>query len=268
MTKNPRAELAQHFYHSVAQSNQNSLHYLCPTLEQIYDMENIQQPQMLEAGHVAGNYISEYLWSLFRLSDGPLQWQVSSFKMTDMWHGENVHKDKSCNESKYLRKAKYKRRSDKRIALHIASLMISCRERIDEIVEFEYGKENIETDFYDWQLDTNTALVFERLPKLSGLGLNVILPLQLGYFFVRMKEINDLLFLTWHPNLLIMIRQAQPCHWKLFESEVSVEQLATALASDRPFPIELLQLILSFDECRDPELPMKRLLSMFEFRRC
>lgn len=264
--KNPRVELcklAEHFWHSVAKSNSNSQYQLSLPA-------NYFQPQMLEAGYVAGNYISEYLWSLFRPSriksgrwQGPLHWQQVSFNITDMWYDED-------NQQKVSRWKKHKKINDKRVALYVADLMISDQEKISKIVEIEYAKKIQEDWTGQWQTDINTTLVFERLPELTRL--EVILPLQLGYFFVQMKKINDLLFPTWHPFLLAIIFKAQVQghvqYWQLFQSELSVEQLAAAMDTDRIFPVELLQLILSFDECRDPELPMKRLLSIPEFRGC
>ena len=77
-----------------------------------------------------------------------------------------------------------------------------------------------------------------------------------------MKEINDLLWRHWHPNLLHMVRKVG--YWCLFESEVALHEFASVLSS---VPLDLLRLILSFDECKDPQLPMKRLLSNPEFRR-
>lgn len=131
--------------------------------------------------------------------------------------------------------------------------MIGCRESLGQRVDAEY--EYYRRWCMDLGDDVNTALAFQRLPELQAL--DHVLPLQLGFFLVRMKAINDLLWGdTWHPNLLDMVRKTG--HWSLFESDLALHEFVSVLSS---VPLDVLRLILTFDECRDPHLPLKRLLS-------
>lgn len=123
----PRAELcklAEHFCHCVLNANHNSKHFqehendghLRIVFEHDPPLPNYE-PQMLEAGYVAGSCISEYLWSLFNpRENGPMVWKTASIPIRHMWYTEKLHKGKPCSRSRYLRKAKFKRHTDRRIA--------------------------------------------------------------------------------------------------------------------------------------------------------